>query len=93
MASGLRRRLLTVVGEPRRRFWQLLHSGSLVMAHRLSFSHSIWDLPRPGIEPVSPAWHPDHQRSPEAGFEEGFYHLSRASETWLVGPDEVDVGS
>ena len=28
---------------------------------------SIWDLPRPGTEPVSPAWHPDYQRSPEAG--------------------------
>ena len=33
----------------------LQSTGSIVVAHGLSCSSSMWDLPRPGIEPLSPA--------------------------------------
>ena len=31
------------------------HAGSVVVAHGPSFLCGMWDLPRPGLEPVSPA--------------------------------------
>ena len=34
---------------------QLQHVDSVAVAHGLSCPHSMWDLPRPGIKPVSPA--------------------------------------
>ena len=34
---------------------QLWHEGSVVVAHGLSCSGGMWDLPRPGLEPVSSA--------------------------------------
>ena len=33
--------------------WELWHTGSAAVAHGLSCS-SMWDLPGPGIEPLSP---------------------------------------
>ena len=37
------------------RAWALGAWPSLVVAHGLLLLHSMWDLPRPGMEPVSPA--------------------------------------
>jgi len=33
----------------------LCSTGSIVVEHRLSCSMATWDLPGPGIKPVSPA--------------------------------------
>ena len=37
------------------RLWQLLHVGSAVMVQGLSCSMAHGNLPRPGVEPASPA--------------------------------------
>ena len=37
------------------RAWALGMWASVVMAHGLSLLHSMWDLPGPGLEPMSPA--------------------------------------
>ena len=55
------RRLHVVVASPVGRAWALRFSGSVASAPRLSstgtwaqFSHGMWDLPGPGINPMSP---------------------------------------
>ena len=34
---------------------EIVSTGSLAVAHELSWLHGLWDLPESGIEPVSPA--------------------------------------
>ena len=50
-ACGLQKlRHMRSVAEAR----ELQSMGSVVVVHRLSCSHGMWDIPGPGIKPVSP---------------------------------------
>ena len=48
-------RLLTAVASLVVEHW-LQNKGSTVVSQGLSYSESMWDLPRPGFKPMSPAW-------------------------------------
>ena len=47
-------RLLTAVASLVVEHW-LQNKGSIVVSQGLSYSESMWDLPRPGFKPMSPA--------------------------------------
>ena len=72
---------------------RLWSTGSVVVVHRAELLRGIWDLPGPGIEPVSPAWQADFYPLDHQGSPLNFKKFQTYREVARIQPDFSTVNS